>query len=110
MEKMNNKCDGKKIAFCQKTVQTPIHPPLVQANSYVSSFSHSLPGTNSYMSVTRYFNSPPGATVVASRESKVLDLDHKQSHSGDPLSDQAQDYFHPWNPRFKVSLFCKLPI
>jgi hypothetical protein len=86
----------------QSQVQTPIHPPLVQANSYVSSFSHSLPGTNSYMSVTRYFNSPPGATVVASRESKVLDLDHKQSHSGDPLSDQAQDYFHPWNPRFKV--------
>lgn len=71
-------------------VQTP-----VQTNSYVSSFSHSLPGTNSYMSVTRYFNSPPAA---AASPTTSLD-DHNQSSSGD----QAQDNFHPWNPRFTIS-------
>jgi len=78
----------------QSQVQTPVQPP-VQANSYVSSFSHSLPGTGSYISVTRYFNSPPA--VVASPTTS-LDLDHNQSSNGD----QAQDNFHPWNPRFKV--------
>ena len=77
-----------------KIVQTPVQPLVQQANSYVSSFSHSLPGTGSYMSVTRYFPAPPGDVVTSN-----LDLDHNQSSNGD----QAQDNFHPWNPRFKVS-------
>jgi len=78
----------------QSQVQTPVQPLVQQANSrYVSSFSHSLPGTGSYMSVTRYFPAPPGAVVTSN-----LDLDHNQSSNGD----QAQDNFHPWNPRFKV--------
>ena len=75
-----------------KIVGIPIQPP----NTYVSSFSHSLPGTGSYISVTRYFNSPVGGAVLAPSN---LDLDHNQSSNGD----QAQDNFHPWNPRFKVS-------
>merc|ERR1712051_535426 len=33
----------------------------VQNKPFVSSFSHALPGTNSYMSVTRYFNQPAPA-------------------------------------------------
>merc|ERR1712021_174596 len=33
----------------------------VQNKPFVSSFSHALPGTNSYMSVTRYFNQPSPA-------------------------------------------------
>lgn len=97
----------------QSQVGTPVQPP----NSYVSSFSHSLPGTGSYISVTRYFNSPVGGAVVApsnldldhnqsQRLGKNLDQDHNQSSrlsKGDPLSDQPQDeYYDPWNPRFKV--------
>ena len=97
-----------------KIVGIPIQPP----NTYVSSFSHSLPGTGSYISVTRYFNSPVGGAVLApsnldldhnqsSRLGKNLDQDHNQSSrlsKGDPLSDQPQDeYYDPWNPRFKVS-------
>merc|ERR1712043_15973 len=64
----------------------------------VSSFSHKLPGTGSFMSVTRYFNA------------NVKDHNHS-NHEHDDVTEQQRtrvinaqgDEFHPWNPRFKVS-------
>lgn len=64
----------------------------------VSSFSHKLPGTGSFMSVTRYFNA------------NVKDHNHS-NHEHDDVPEQQRtrvinaqgDEFHPWNPRFKVS-------
>ena len=70
-----------------QTVQTP----------FVSSFSHSLPGTNSYMSVTRYFNAPAAALHT------VPSLNH--SDSGDDADSDDPKYYDPWNPRFQVSFF-----
>lgn len=66
-----------------QTVQTP----------FVSSFSHSLPGTNSYMSVTRYFNAPAAVHTSPS-------LNH--SDGGADTDDDPKAYYDPWNPRFQV--------
>jgi hypothetical protein len=52
----------------------------------ISSFSHQLPGTNSYMSVTRYFGSSSAPPALSENHNQTL-----------------QDNFHPWNPRFKVA-------
>lgn len=49
------------------------------AGPQVSSFYHQLPGTNSYMSVTRYFTTANSQNAT-----------------------KSQDNFHPWNPRFQV--------
>ena len=54
----------------------------------ISSFSHKLPGTNSYMSVTRYFNS--------------RQLQQQENQSQQRQGHAVQDGFDPWNPRFKV--------
>lgn len=61
---------------------------------FVSSFSHSLPGTNSYMSVTRYFNAPAAAALHTAPT-----LNHSDSVDAD--SDDPK-YYDPWNPRFQV--------
>lgn len=51
-------------------------------STFLSSFSHQLPGTNSYMSVTRYFT---------------------QNQTNLPRQGkEQQDNFHPWNPRFQI--------
>lgn len=63
-----------------QTVQTP----------FVSSFSHSLPGTNSYMSVTRYFNAPAADVHTAPT------LNHSDGDGDNPKG------YDPWNPRFQV--------
>jgi len=70
---------------------------LSRSSPIVSSFSHKLPGTGSFMSVTRYFN-----TNVK---------DHNHSNHDDHVPEQQRtrvinaqgDQFHPWNPRFQVS-------
>lgn len=71
---------------------------LSRSSPIVSSFSHKLPGTGSFMSVTRYFN-----TNVK---------DHNHSNHDDDVPEQQRtthvinaqgDQFHPWNPRFQVS-------
>jgi len=62
----------------------PFQPPLI------SSFSHKLPGTNSYMSVTRYFNS---------RQPNHFENQSQQQRQGHAVQ---PDGFHPWNPRFQV--------
>ena len=64
---------------------------------FVSSFSHSLPGTNSYMSVTRYFNAPAAAALHTAPT-----LNHSDSVDAD--SDDPK-YYDPWNPRFQVSFY-----
>jgi len=66
------------------------HGPISQSSPpVVSSFSHVLPGTNSYMSVTRYFN-----THGTAHEHETTLSEHNHS---------TEDNFHPWNPRFQVS-------
>lgn len=69
----------------------------------VSTFSHKLPGTGSFMSVTKYFNA------------NVKEHNHSSNHhhdNEDDVPDEQQrtrvinaqgDQFHPWNPRFQVS-------
>jgi hypothetical protein len=63
----------------------------------VSSFSHQLPGTNSYMSVTRYFNTQNGQQRALLPNS---DIQEQPAQAG---NGSGQDYFDPWNPRFKVA-------
>jgi len=65
----------------------PTKTPLV-----ISSFSHQLPGTHSYMSVTRYFGS-------------ITTEHHNHSHSQEDLDTNKPpaNYHHPWNPRFRVA-------
>ena len=65
------------------------HATVGHATPFVSSFSHKLPGTNSYMSVTRYFGAPGGID-------RLRDNQSRQGHA-------VQDNFHPWNPRFQVN-------
>jgi len=70
---------------------------LSRSSPIVSSFSHKLPGTGSFMSVTRYFNTNA--------------KDHNHSNHDDHVPEQQRtrvinaqgDQFHPWNPRFQVS-------
>ena len=72
---------------------------LSRSSPIVSSFSHKLPGTGSFMSVTRYFN-----TNVK---------DHNHSNHADHAPEQERtrvinaqgDQFHPWNPRFQVGFY-----
>jgi len=73
---------------------------LSRSSPIVSSFSHKLPGTGSFMSVTRYFNA------------NVKDHNHSHNHNDDDDVPEQQrtrvinaqgDQFHPWNPRFQVS-------
>ena len=62
----------------------------------ISSFSHKLPGTNSYMSVTRYFNSRPNVD-----DGQLLHQENQSQRQGHAVQDNG---FHPWNPRFQVLL------
>jgi len=68
----------------------PHHHQHQQRPTIISSFSHQLPGTRSYMSVTRYFGSTPTATELH----PLPELHQNQS---------LQDNYHPWNPRFRVA-------
>jgi hypothetical protein len=75
---------------------------------FVSSFSHKLPGTGSYMSVTRYFNVP------SSLPTNPDNLSESSRSSNSPFSPQHEqaprDYFDPWSPRFKVIFFVLLKV
>jgi len=74
----------------------------VQNKPFVSSFSHALPGTNSYMSVTRYFNQPSPA--VPTHEATRTQVPSTSALSlNDPLNQSSGDNFHPFNPRFEVA-------
>jgi len=69
------------------------HDSGAEGGPIVSSFSHKLPGSNSFMSVTRYFN------VDRS-------IDQNRSHGDQQRTrviNAQGDQFHPWNPRFQVS-------
>ena len=83
-------------AHCDQPRQT------VQNKPFVSSFSHALPGTNSYMSVTRYFNQPAPAvpTHVAAQVPSTLSLNDPVNQSS---GDQSGDNFHPFDPRLEFS-------
>ena len=77
------------------------HYQTVQNKPFVSSFSHALPGTNSYMSVTRYFNQPSPA--VPAHEATRTQVPSTSALSlNDPLNQSSGDNFHPFNPRFEV--------
>ena len=79
-------------------------PPIQHAHNptsqVVSSFSHKLPGTDSFMSVTRYFNGAFNADLNQS------DGGHHEQEAAEQqrtrVINAQGDQFHPWNPRFQV--------
>jgi len=75
------------------------HAPVQVNTPLVSSFSHKLPGTNSFMSVTRYFNSASGDHNLSAGHSNTNEEETQRTRVINAQGDQ----FHPWNPRFQVS-------
>jgi len=72
-----------------------LHSSITHQQPLISSFSHKLPGTNSYMSVTRYFNSRPSVDDGQ----LLLHQENQSQRQGHAVQDNG---FHPWNPRFQV--------
>merc|ERR1711953_1506894 len=72
-----------------------LHSSITHQPPLISSFSHKLPGTNSYMSVTRYFNSRPSVDDGQ----LLLHQENQSQRQGHAVQDNG---FHPWNPRFQV--------
>ena len=98
-----NWIESRDSSYNYSRTQSTLWPPYqtVQNKPFVSSFSHALPGTNSYMSVTRYFNQPSPA--VPTHEATRTQVPSTSALSlNDPLNQSSGDNFHPFNPRFEV--------
>jgi len=79
---------------------SPIQHAHNPTSQVVSSFSHKLPGTDSFMSVTRYFN---GAFNSDLNQSDGGHHEQEAEQQRSRVINAQGDQFHPWNPRFQVS-------